>query len=155
MYPALLPLIRTPRLPVVEWNDTPADLNGLVRFAERRYLVSERVPSHFKRSLQLVRLCLPVWRKLTDWTASSFHALPIHTYFSIYPVWRLLTGTVSRGVSVRSSGRWINTLENSNLNSDTEFVDLALLFKATVWCAYCEKASFLLPRRVSCQGLGV
>ena len=28
-----------------------ANLNGLVRFAERRNLVSERVPSHFKRSL--------------------------------------------------------------------------------------------------------
>jgi len=28
-----------------------ADLNGLVRFAERRNLVSGRVPSHFKRSL--------------------------------------------------------------------------------------------------------
>jgi len=31
----------------------PADLNGLVHFAERRNLVSARVPSHFKRSLQL------------------------------------------------------------------------------------------------------
>jgi len=30
----------------------PADLNGLVRFAERWNLVSVRVPSHFKRSLQ-------------------------------------------------------------------------------------------------------
>jgi len=29
----------------------PADLNGLVRFAERRNLVSARVPSHFKRGL--------------------------------------------------------------------------------------------------------
>ena len=51
VYPALLPLIRTPQLPVVNWTDAPADLNGLVRFAERRNLVSERVPSHFKRSL--------------------------------------------------------------------------------------------------------
>jgi hypothetical protein len=31
----------------------PADLNGLVRFAERRNLVSARVPSHFKRSLTM------------------------------------------------------------------------------------------------------
>jgi len=30
----------------------PADLNGLVRFAERRNMVSARVPSHFKRSLR-------------------------------------------------------------------------------------------------------
>ena len=39
--------MRTPRLPVVDWTDAPADLNGLVRFAERRNLVSARVPSHF------------------------------------------------------------------------------------------------------------
>jgi len=47
VYPALLPLMRTPRLPVVDWTDVPADLNGLVRFAERRNLVSTRMPSHF------------------------------------------------------------------------------------------------------------
>ena len=29
-----------PRLPVVDWTDAPADLNGLVRFAKRRNLVS-------------------------------------------------------------------------------------------------------------------
>jgi len=53
MYPALLPLMRTPRLPVVDWTDAlPADLNGLVRLAERRNLFSARVPSHFKRSLR-------------------------------------------------------------------------------------------------------
>ena len=51
MYPALLPLMRTPQLPVIDETDTPADLNGLVRSAERRNLVSTRVPSHFKRSL--------------------------------------------------------------------------------------------------------
>jgi len=50
VYPALLPLIRTPRLPAVDWTDAPADLNGLVRFGERRNLVSARVPSHFKRT---------------------------------------------------------------------------------------------------------
>jgi len=47
VYPALLPLMRTPRLPVVDWTDAPADLNGLVHFAERRNLSSARVPSHF------------------------------------------------------------------------------------------------------------
>ena len=47
VYPALLTLMRTPRLPVVESTDAPADLNGLVRFAERLNLVSARVPSHF------------------------------------------------------------------------------------------------------------
>jgi len=39
--------MRTPRLPVVDRTDAPADLNELVRSAERRNLVSTRVPSHF------------------------------------------------------------------------------------------------------------
>jgi hypothetical protein len=55
VYPALLPLMCTPRLPVVDWTDAPADLNGLVRFAERRNMVSARVPSHFERSLSTFR----------------------------------------------------------------------------------------------------
>jgi hypothetical protein len=62
VYPALIPLIRTPRVPVVDWTNTPADLNGLVRFAERRNLVSARVPSHFKRSLPIV-----VYIRCTSW----------------------------------------------------------------------------------------
>jgi len=58
VYPALLPLMRTPRLPVSTELTLPADLNGVVLFAERRNLVSSRVPSHFKRSLLLLRrLC--------------------------------------------------------------------------------------------------
>jgi len=40
-----------PQLPVVDGIDTPADLNGLVHFAERWNMVSARVPSHFKYSL--------------------------------------------------------------------------------------------------------
>ena len=55
----VLPLMRTPRLPVVDWTDAPADLNGLVRFAERQNMVSARVPSHFKRSLLLLSLFCP------------------------------------------------------------------------------------------------
>jgi len=54
VYPALLPLMRTPRLPVVDWTDAPVDLNGLARFAERRNLVSARVPSHFNWSVRMV-----------------------------------------------------------------------------------------------------
>ena len=54
VYPSLLLLMRTPRLPVVHWTEAPADLNGLVRFAERRNQVSARVPSHFNWPLQLL-----------------------------------------------------------------------------------------------------
>ena len=51
VYPALLKLMRTPRLPAFDWTDASAVLNGLVRFGERRNLVSARVPSRFKSSL--------------------------------------------------------------------------------------------------------
>ena len=44
VYSALLPLMRTPRLPVVDCTNAPVVLNGLVRFAERQNLVSARVP---------------------------------------------------------------------------------------------------------------
>jgi len=56
VYPALLKLMRTPRLPTVDWTDAPADLNGLVHFCERRNLVSARVPSHFKRTIPYLRV---------------------------------------------------------------------------------------------------
>ena len=61
VYPALLKLMRTPRLPAVDWTDAPTDLNGLVRFGERPNLVSARVPSRYARAITqvafLVRDC--------------------------------------------------------------------------------------------------
>jgi len=48
VYPALLPLMRTHRLPAADRTETPAGLNGLFRFAERPNLVSARVPSPFE-----------------------------------------------------------------------------------------------------------
>jgi hypothetical protein len=35
VYSALLPLMRTPRLPVVDWTDAPADLNGTRPFRRK------------------------------------------------------------------------------------------------------------------------
>ena len=52
VYPALLKLICTPRLPAVDWTDAPTDLNGLVRFEEKRNLVSARVPSRSARAIE-------------------------------------------------------------------------------------------------------
>ena len=52
VYPALLPLMPTPRLPAVDWTDSPVNLNGLVRLGERRNLVSARVPSGSARALR-------------------------------------------------------------------------------------------------------
>ena len=51
VYPALPPLMRTHRQPAADWTDTPTDLNGLVRFAERPNLVSALVPSRFERAI--------------------------------------------------------------------------------------------------------
>ena len=53
-YPALLKLMRTPRLPAVDLTDAPTDLNGLVRFGERRNLVCARVPSRSARAITTV-----------------------------------------------------------------------------------------------------
>ena len=62
VYPALLPLMRTPRLASSPLNwSPPAVLNGLVRFAEIRNLFSARVPSHFKRSLPPIAFPLQQW----------------------------------------------------------------------------------------------
>ena len=51
VYPTLLKLMRTPRLPAVDWTESPADLNGLVRLGERRNQVSARVPLGSARAL--------------------------------------------------------------------------------------------------------
>ena len=58
VYPALLKLMRTPRLPAVDWTDAPTDLNGLVRFWERRNLVSARVPSRSARAILHTAYCI-------------------------------------------------------------------------------------------------
>ena len=55
VYPALLKLMRTPRLLAVDWTDAPTDLNGLVRFEERRNLVSARVPSRSAIAIQQIQ----------------------------------------------------------------------------------------------------
>ena len=59
VYPALLQLMRTPRLPVVDRTDPHADVNGLVSFGERRNLVSARVPSRFGERRNLVSARVP------------------------------------------------------------------------------------------------
>jgi len=74
VYPAWLPLMRTPRLPVVDWTDAPADLNGLIRFAERRNLVSARVPSHFNWPL---RVFPSVLDKSSEWPSSPQQAAQV------------------------------------------------------------------------------
>ena len=66
VYPALLPLMRTPRLPAVDWTDALADLNGLARFAETRNLVSARVQSHCNWSLHVNLFCAKIFELTTQ-----------------------------------------------------------------------------------------
>jgi len=84
VYPALLPLMRTPRLPVVDWTDAPADLNGFVRFAERRNLFSALVPSHFNCPLAVFtrEFLFPAARWQNDFTQAC-HLLPTQQLFSL------------------------------------------------------------------------
>jgi len=109
VYPALLKLMRTTRLPAVDWTDAPADLNGLVPFGERRNLVSAHVPSHFKRtilnfiitSIDIYRhtqhtLLLPliIWKLVSTpnmghiTTKFTFYTTPEH---GPYSWWQLVT----------------------------------------------------------------
>ena len=98
VYPALLPLMRTPRLPVVGWTDAPADLNWLVRFVERRNLVSARVPSHFNWTLQFV--CSELQR---TWTGKAKY-LPTPEVRRL-TVWQLICDYVC----VRLIHAWLAT----------------------------------------------
>ena len=92
VYPALLPLMLTPRLPFVDWTDAPADLNGLVHFAERRNLVSACVSSHFIRSLGTLHQHCTVRNPLTCKYSASYSVLvspcvrPVWLLYVVFPL---------------------------------------------------------------------
>jgi hypothetical protein len=50
----------------------PADLNGLVRFGERRNMVSACVPSRFKRTITYLRVVPYFWNVIIDNGQRSF-----------------------------------------------------------------------------------
>jgi hypothetical protein len=68
MYPALLPLMLTPQLPVVNCTDAPRLFKWTcLRFTERRNLVSAHAPSHFKHSLHIEALWVVANAKYNNW----------------------------------------------------------------------------------------
>ena len=73
VYLAVIMLMRTPRLPAVDWTDVPTDMNVLVSFSERRNLVSVCVPSDFKRTLQqtVAVLCYLFLCNYWPWTTTT------------------------------------------------------------------------------------
>jgi len=86
VYPALLPPMHTPRLPVVDWTDPLADLNGLVCFAERRNLFSARVPSHFNWPLtQSVSLLATDWTPRESNPVGGEFSAPVQTGLGAHP----------------------------------------------------------------------
>jgi len=72
VYPALLPLIRTSRLPVVELSDAPSDLNGLIRFAEKIWFL--RVCHHISNAIYLL---LEDQRNVLQFRAALVSLLPM------------------------------------------------------------------------------
>jgi len=75
--------MRTPRLSVVDWTEAPADLNWLVRFAERRNLVSARVPSHFNWPLLPYRSFVTSYRSHLQGSKSRLGLLDNHSTLRI------------------------------------------------------------------------
>jgi len=140
VYSALLPLMRTPWLPVVEWTDALANLNGLVRFAERRNLVSARVPSHFQHTLFIscmcifsdvnLSLCTSLWH-IQNWRYSSTHSLSLHTVvvsfiqWLLYPQGNIPWYPLSRRLIPWSWAGYSRVQKNllTLLRNDTQFLD--------------------------------
>ena len=97
VYPALLTLMRTHRLPAVDWTDSPAYLNGLVRLGERWNVVSARVPSGSVRALQHNYLVPSIKYRmvllspfLRMWTTSVWHSA--HSFkFIILPCLQIIS----------------------------------------------------------------
>jgi len=71
VYPALFKLTRTPRLPSVDWTEAHTDLNGLVRFGERRNLFSARVPSRSARAIKYIYPAVLILYDFLKWTRTN------------------------------------------------------------------------------------
>jgi len=132
------PLIRTPRLPAVDWTDIPADLNGLVRFAERPNLVSARVPSRFERAItiyQLAQYHIPGDIKLHQHYSRNLesHKLIVDEPIGNFVICTLCQSTRSLFVTLLSrhtqSGRW------SSLGKRVWFTEsrVVLIISLLVW----------------------
>jgi hypothetical protein len=101
--PELLPLMRKAGLPVVDWTDAPADLNGLVHFAERRNLVSARVPSHFKCSLPVPSYCPSLNSELS--LQPPGRGIGSHPMFTILGHFLLVSDTIAAKYVLHISGK--------------------------------------------------
>jgi len=102
-----------------------ADLNGLVRFAERRNVVSARVPSHFKRSL-------PYLFRATHANFSGSRCLVSGSWHC--PHWR--------GRTVRSTSPSPSSMQTAVLVSPNHDVAVTLV----VWLGFTSKTTLAAAR---------
>ena len=153
MYPALLPLISTPRLPAVDWTDAPADLNGLVRFAERRNLVPARVLTHFNWPL-------PANKNLSPWVIQPVAKSPYwRVIFVTIPTFRLICGGLQRYfLWGRSCCSWLRQFATSR---EVEGSILEFVIGIFHWLYPSGRTGSLVPtqfliymsrRRLKCDG---
>jgi hypothetical protein len=155
VYPALLPLMRTPRLPVVDWTDAPVDLNGLVRFAERRCLVSARVPSHFQLSLLIEGAWL-----LTPSFAMNISVLwkCVHVghqtldaiCYTLCDLVAINPGTTELNKVIWNDCRGFSNLSYTihlRLGYVVPLMDQEILKSFLLWCAVCSSYAFLRLER--------
>jgi hypothetical protein len=82
----LLLLMHTPRLPVVDWTDAPANLNGPIHFTERWNLVSACMPSHFKCSLPHSKYLETLYKHATLTKEQIMIYKSTHSFFYNYTV---------------------------------------------------------------------
>ena len=111
VHPALLPPMCTTQLPVVDWTDAPAGLNGLVCFAERRNLVSARAitfqtqsnfsnwqlsnTKHFSLSLSLsLSLKMCSFHFMLPWSGTMDYGLWIIWNRGVYSFWQRATPVI-------------------------------------------------------------
>jgi len=88
--------MRTPRLPVVDWTDAPADLNGLVRFAERRNAVSVgMVWTELGALLLVATRCWYCWCWQSEVNGSSKSVLRLAVTLPRHVTWVGMVGSAT------------------------------------------------------------
>ena len=133
VYPALLPLMRTPRLRSIrlKWRP-PTDLNGLARLAERQNLVSAHVSSHLNWSLTILHFSHDTSKRSSPYfpvpsfkisCISDAHFSVLQCYYpNVQVEWFLLYVYVDRPKSLHFVQRANCALKTTNPNTDNKLL---------------------------------
>jgi len=140
VYPALLPLMphTSAASSRLNWRP-PADLNRIVRLAERRNLVSARVPSHFKRSL------IP-YRRFAQPTGPILRVqnYTYYYYYCYYTIWMsLVTGLFFPVLLLNQRWSLLLTLQASHCSTFRIMCDVPSI------AVFCNESIECFPGTVS------